>query len=38
MSSAVSHLFKTIAEGLLFGFTFALGWFFALLVVGAALA
>jgi len=38
MNSAVSHVFKTISEGLLYGFTFALGWVFALLLVGVAVA
>jgi hypothetical protein len=36
--SAVGQICRTIAEGLIFGFTFALGWIFALLLIGAPLA
>jgi len=36
--SAAGHVCRMVTEGLLFGFTFALGWFFALLVIGAAVA
>jgi len=36
--SAAGNVCKTIVEGLLFGFTFALGWFFALALFGLPLA
>lgn len=36
--SAMSHVWRQIAEGLMFGFTFALGWFAAVLTVGVVLA
>jgi hypothetical protein len=38
MMSAAGRVCRTIADGLLFGFTFALGWFFAVLLIGAAVA
>ena len=37
MNSATS-LCRTLVDGLLMGFTFALGWFCAALLVGVALA
>lgn len=36
--SAASHLWKTVSEGLIFGFTFALGWLAAVMVVGLFVA
>jgi hypothetical protein len=36
--SRVKSTVSTIAEGLLSGFTFALGWIFAFLLVGMAMA
>ena len=33
-----SRAVQLVAEGLIFGFTFALGWFAALLLLGAAVA
>jgi hypothetical protein len=36
--SAARSVCRMVAEGLIFGFTFALGWVFALLLIGAPLA
>jgi phosphotransferase system glucose/maltose/N-acetylglucosamine-specific IIC component len=33
-----SGIIRTITEGLIFGFTFALGWFFAAMLLGVAVA
>jgi hypothetical protein len=37
MMGAVSNVGRSIIEGLLFGFTFAIGYVFALLLLGAVL-
>jgi hypothetical protein len=35
--SAVSNVCRSITEGLLFGFTFAIGYVFAIFLIGAVL-
>lgn len=37
MSPAI-NVCRSVAEGLIFGFTFAIGWFAALLLLGAVVA
>ena len=33
--SPATHILRSVSEGLIFGFTFAIGWFAALLLLGA---
>jgi len=35
---AVGHVSKTLSEGFITGFAFALGWIFAFVLVGAVMA
>jgi len=38
VKNAASSICRTISEGLIFGFTFAIGWFLAAIMLGIAVA
>jgi hypothetical protein len=38
MASTVSRIWQSISEGLIFGFTFALGWIAAVMLTGVFVA
>lgn len=38
MTSTVSRVWRSISEGLIFGFTFAIGWIAAVMLTGVVVA